>query len=66
MNTLAPTRAAYSVSEVLAMTNLGRDKFYRLVREGKLPARKAGRRTLVLASDLDDFLKSLPILGQAA
>jgi excisionase family DNA binding protein len=59
-------RAAYSVAEVLALTGLGRDKFYKLVHEGKIPARKAGRRTLVLATDLQHFLENLPTLGEAA
>jgi excisionase family DNA binding protein len=63
MNT---NRAAYSIAETLALTGLGRDKLYRLINEGQLPARKAGRRTLVLATDLDRFLEALPTIGQAA
>jgi excisionase family DNA binding protein len=66
MTTPLPARAAYSVAEVVALANIGRDSFYRLVREGKLPARKLGRRTIVLASDLEAFLKGLPKLGEAA
>lgn len=34
---------------------LGRDRHLRLVREGKLPARKVGRRVLVKKADLDAY-----------
>jgi excisionase family DNA binding protein len=66
MVTATTARAAYSISETLALTGLGRDKLYKLINEGKLPARKAGRRTLVLASDLQRFLEELPTTGHAA
>jgi excisionase family DNA binding protein len=56
-------RAAYSIAETLALTGLGRDKLYRLINEGQLPARKAGRPTLVLATDLDRFLEALPTIA---
>jgi excisionase family DNA binding protein len=65
MATPAP-RAAYSIAETLALTGLGRDKLYKLINEGKLPARKAGRRTLVLATDLQQFLEKLPRIGADA
>ena len=59
-------RAAYSIAETLALTGLGRDKLYSLINEGQLPAHKLGRRTLVIATDLERFLESLPTIGQAA
>jgi hypothetical protein len=34
--------------------------------QGKLPARKLGRRTVVLASDLQKFLEALPVMGGKA
>ena len=55
--------AAYSIPQVMARVGVGRDKLYGLIREGKLPARKLGRKTLILAADLDAFLASLPRLG---
>jgi excisionase family DNA binding protein len=58
--------AAYSVSQVMAKIGVGRDKLYCLIREGKLPARKLGRKTLILASDLEAFLESLPKMGSPA
>ena len=65
MNTVSPATecAAYSIPEVMARVGVGRDKLYCLVREGKLPARKLGRKTLILASDLEAFLEALPRLG---
>jgi excisionase family DNA binding protein len=65
MNTISPATecAAYSIPEVMARVGVGRDKLYCLIREGKLPARKLGRKTLILASDLEAFLEALPRLG---
>ena len=58
--------AAYSVPQVMAKIGVGRDKLYHLIREGKLPARKLGRKTLILASDLEAFLEALPKMGPPA
>jgi excisionase family DNA binding protein len=63
---LPPGRAAYSISETLVLTGFGRDKLYQLINAGKLPARKSGRRTIILAADLQRFLKKLPRIGKAA
>jgi excisionase family DNA binding protein len=57
------TTAAYSVAEALVRLSLSRDTFYRLIREGKLSARKVGRKTLILDSDLRAFLEGLPTIG---
>jgi excisionase family DNA binding protein len=57
------TTAAYTVAEALVRLSLSRDTFYKLIREGRLRARKVGRKTLVLDSDLRAFLESLPRLG---
>jgi excisionase family DNA binding protein len=63
---IAVNRAAYTIAETLALTGLGRDKLYALINSGQLPARKLGRRTLVIATDLHRFLESLPSIGRAA
>lgn len=55
-------RTAYSVAEVMAQSGLGRDTIYKAIHAGKLKARKVGRRTLVLSSDLQSFLESLPVM----
>jgi excisionase family DNA binding protein len=70
VNSLRPeitgrSRAAYSIAEVMALTGLGHDSVYKAIRAGHLPARKLGRRTLVLATDLQRFLEALPVMGAA-
>jgi hypothetical protein len=50
---------AFSVEEVLARTGLSKTKFYEEKDRGKLRTRKCGTRTLVLETDLDEFLNSL-------
>jgi excisionase family DNA binding protein len=59
-------RFAYSINEVCAATNLGRDAVYRAISAGQLVARKLGKRTVVTSRDLERFLHSLPKAGQAA
>lgn len=53
---------AYSIAEVLKLIPLGRTRLYEEISVGNLPVRKVGRRTLVLASDLDQFLCNLPLV----
>ena len=55
-------RRAYSIRQVREVTGFCNEKVYRHIRSGELIARKAGRRTLVLAEDLDRFLQFLPTL----
>jgi excisionase family DNA binding protein len=49
----------------MALTTLGRDSIYKAIRARHLPARKLGRRTLILATDLQRFLEKLPVMGGA-
>jgi len=56
------SRTAYSVAEVMAQSGLGRDTIYKAIHQGRLKARKLGRRTVVLVSDLQAFLESLPVM----
>ncbi len=51
---------AYTIAATCKAAGLGRTKIYQLIKSGKLVARKCGRRTLILAADLDDFLRHLP------
>jgi excisionase family DNA binding protein len=55
-------RVAYSVAEVMKLAGLGHDTIYKQIHAGHLKARKVGRRTVVLASDLQTFLESLPVM----
>jgi len=59
-------KVAHSINEVCAQTGVGRDGIYKAINEGRLPARKIGRRTVVLESDLQAFLEALPRLGAAS
>jgi excisionase family DNA binding protein len=53
-------KVAHSIPEVCAQTGIGRDKIYQAIRNGTLIARKLGRRTVVLDSELRGFLEALP------
>ena len=57
---------AHSISEVCAQTGIGRDKIYEAIRNGALIARKLGRRTVVLDSELRGFLEALPKMRAGA
>jgi excisionase family DNA binding protein len=56
---------AYTISEASAAARIGRTVLYELIRRGTLPARKCGRRTLVLASDLRGWIEALPAIQPA-
>jgi excisionase family DNA binding protein len=51
---------AYSISEACALARVGRTTMYDTIRCGELRARKRGRRTLILADDLRQWLEALP------
>lgn len=53
-------KLSYTVSEMVAATGLGRSRLYEEIRAGRLRIVKAGRRTLILAIDLEKWLDSLP------
>lgn len=52
----------FTVDETAAKLRLGRDGIYKAIREGRLAAKKIGRRTLITADDLDAFIENLPAL----
>ena len=49
----------YSIDEARKITGICRTKIYEAINDGLLPAKKFGRRTLILKSDLNKFLKNL-------
>jgi excisionase family DNA binding protein len=51
---------ALQVHDAVRVSGLGRSSLYEAIRNGRLPIRKAGRRTLILADDLKRFVESLP------
>lgn len=57
------TKLAVTIPEAAALCGLGRTFLYKLFNEGKLTPRKAGKRTLILVSELESYLKNLPTGG---
>ena len=54
---------AYSINQYSKVSGLGRSFLYEEIRNGKLEARKAGRRTVILHDEGQRYLKSLPALS---
>lgn len=50
---------ALTVEQVCAVTGIGKTKIYEALDSGELPAKKWGKRTLVLKADLQQFLANL-------
>lgn len=57
-------KLAHSVAEFAQLSGLGRSFLYEQIKAGALPVRKAGRRTLILHEDGQDWLANLPISTQ--
>jgi excisionase family DNA binding protein len=55
-------KLAFSVDEAAARSDHGRDAIYDAIRNGRLKAKKVGRRTIITADDLRQYLNSLPPL----
>jgi excisionase family DNA binding protein len=55
---------AYPIDEAAKVVGVSRDRLYQAVRDNELTARKAGRATLVLRSDLEAWLQLLPTRGK--
>lgn len=53
-------KPAFSIDELSKIGPLGRSSLYEAIAEGRLIARKNGRRTVILADDFKQFLRSLP------
>ena len=51
---------AYSVDDAARLAGIGRTRLYDFIAAGALPAKKFGKRTIVLADALKDFLDALP------
>ena len=50
---------AVTIPDAVKATGLSRTSIYEAMKRG-LPARKAGRRTLIMVADLEAYLASLP------
>ena len=53
-------RLAYSITDVVKASGLSRSLLYIEMAAGRLVAHKAGKRTVILASDLHEWLANLP------
>jgi excisionase family DNA binding protein len=51
---------AVSIPEAARLAGIGRSSLYEAINKGDLPIRKCGRRSLVLLTDLSDWIASLP------
>jgi excisionase family DNA binding protein len=47
---------AYSIKDACRVSTLGRTRLYQLISEGKLEARKIGKRTLIPAASLRNLI----------
>lgn len=54
------TKLAATISESVEISGLSRSAIYRAAKEGKLTLRKNGKRSIILVSELQAFLQSLP------
>jgi excisionase family DNA binding protein len=53
----------YTITQCCQMAAIGRTKFYQLVASGEIPVRKVGKKTLVAATDLHDWIDRLSPSG---
>jgi hypothetical protein len=60
MNIQPAGSLAYDIATAVAVSGIGRTRIYAYIKAKQLKARKAGRRTVILASDLQAFLDNLP------
>ena len=60
-----PESLTVTVREACELLGFGKTSFYRAISEGRLPAKKWGKRTIVMRHDLESFLAGLPDHDQA-
>jgi excisionase family DNA binding protein len=58
-------REGLSIVEACQVAGIGRTKLYEAISDGSLPARKYGKRTIILRADLQSFLNALPVVTPA-
>ena len=53
-------KLAYTIPEATEAGAGGKTKIYEAIKAGELKAKKRGKRTIILAPDLVQYLESLP------
>jgi hypothetical protein len=56
-------KIAYSVDDIVKLVGIGRSLLFEELAAGRILAKKIGRRTVILETDLSAWLKSLPEKG---
>ncbi len=51
---------AYPIGDAERAAGVGKTTLFEAIRKGELPARKLGKKTLILATDLHAWLERLP------
>lgn len=52
-------KLSYTLDETCAAIGIGKTKCYQFLDSGALPAKKIGKRTIILGADLEEFLSNL-------
>jgi excisionase family DNA binding protein len=50
----------YSPEEASKLVSMGRTKIFQEIKDGRLKARKMGRKTIILDDDLREYARNLP------
>jgi excisionase family DNA binding protein len=52
---------AISIEEAASRLSIAPSTVWKYIREKRIKARKLGRRTVIIASELDDYMENLPL-----
>lgn len=63
---MSQEKLAYTIAEAVAATGHSDDTLYRKHHAGEITMRKSGRKTIILAEDLERMLAALPPLPRRA
>mgnify|MGYP007000752121 CR=1 FL=1 len=58
-------KIAFTVEQAVKATGIGRTAIFAAIKSGRLVARKNGRRTLIAADDLRQFVAKLPKIARS-
>ncbi|MBZ3693226.1 helix-turn-helix domain-containing protein [Phyllobacterium calauticae] len=54
------TKIAFTIDDFCDAYGIGRSYAYQQIKSGNIRTKKAGKRTLILRTDADDWLNALP------